>query len=199
MIHGVDFELVRIVALAAEATGVDPALLAGIVTQESGWNPLADGDFEPREDGPDEKDGVRGEYWSHGLGGLHRRGAGGSVSREQLYDPTVNAYLAGTYLRQCVEGWPNERGAAISAYNAGMGYTLEHGWRWNQDRYVLPALASTRAWEEPMRQARVLMHLDAVWGNLAEIERVTRSTRIRQALWRCRGEIGRVKAAVGIE
>lgn len=186
-LNGVDYDLVRVVALAAEDVGVDPALLAGIVTQESGWNPSAAGDLDSA-----------GVLHSFGLGQLHDQGAGAGYTPEQLRDPAINARLSARYLRRCLEAWPNERRAGICAYNAGIGYVLANGWSWNLDRYVIPVLASAAAWEEPMRQARVLMHVDAVWGHLVAIERVSRSPRVRARALFARDELVKVKAAVGL-
>lgn len=184
-LNGVDYELVRVVALAAEAAGVDPALLAGIVTQESGWNPTIDGDYE---------DGVP---WSHGLGQVHRRYAGQGYTREQLYNPEINARLAATTLRGAMDEF-GQTEPAVAAYNQGIYGVHRDGYAWNLDRYVRPVLAYAEDWRPFVVKAAALAHIDAMWGITLEIGRRTRSTSIRSLLVEYRGQLLALKAALGL-
>lgn len=172
MFNGVEYELLRITYVAARGGQIEPALLAGVFAVESRFDPKADGDFVPGNgDGPDERDGVRGEYWAHGLGQLHRRGAGANFDRDALYDPEVNARASAAYLRTCLDAFSQEVDPALCAYNAGIGYVQQHGWEWNRERYVEPVHRAAATWRPFMVQVATLALIDSIWGAAEQLRR----------------------------
>ena len=175
-INDIDYDLLRLIYLAAQAKAIDPSLVAGLVRKESNFSPAAQGDYE---DGTPQAFGLMQLNVKHGPAAVRAY-----MNRPtELFDPALNLHLGCDYLRACLNAFPGDLKAAICAYNAGISRVRADGWVWNQDRYVLPVLASAAAWREAMRQVAVLAHVDAVWGKTEEI----------------RGELIALKRAVGLE
>lgn len=94
----------------AEEAGIDPALLAGLVRQESSWDPEA-----------------RSRVGARGLGQIMPStgrwlapGAGVRVFRESLLDvPEVNLAMGARYLRDQLRRYDGAEDLALAAYNAG--------------------------------------------------------------------------------
>lgn len=160
-INGQSYDLLRLIYLAARTQQIDPALVAGFVSKESAFNAAAQGDYED------------GAPWAFGLMQLNVRYGPATVRAymnrpTELFDPALNLRLGCEYLRACLDAFPDDIQSGICAYNAGIGRVRADGWLWNQDRYVLPVLASRAAWRAPMAQVAILAHVDAVWGHLDE-------------------------------
>ncbi len=148
-----DYELLREIALAAERHNVDPAIIAGIVAQESNFDPEAVGDAG----------------MSFGLMQLHLRGAGAGFTGEELLVIEKNLELGTAYLRHLLNHTPDE-GNALSAYNQGLG-----GWQQRgiiNQGYVDKVLGYAEMWRGQMRETAMRMHFDAAWGHAQALEQL---------------------------
>jgi soluble lytic murein transglycosylase-like protein len=83
---------------------VDYYLIAAILEQESGFDPLAIGDGGT----------------SFGLGQVNIHGAGYGESPHSLLDIDHNLEVAVAYLRRCIDAYPDDGPRAIAAYNRGI-------------------------------------------------------------------------------
>lgn len=103
------------ITAAAASRGVRPALLNGVITQESFWNPRA----------------IRGEAHlasaSIGLGQLLPSTA--NMTPDQLRDPRQNIQATATYLAMQLRRYNGDEAAAVAAYNAGRAVRLQKGAR----------------------------------------------------------------------
>lgn len=103
------------ITAAALARGIRPALLNGVITQESFWNPRA----------------IRGEAHlasaSIGLGQLLPSTA--NMTPAQLRDPQQNIQATATYLAAQLQRYQGDEAAAVAAYNAGRAVRLQKGAR----------------------------------------------------------------------
>lgn len=102
-------EYAPLLVAAAVRYGIAPALLAGLVEHESGWNPRA------------RRAEVRLNDASHGLGQLllaTARGMGYAGDAEGLYDPATNLTYTARYLSEQIRRAGSVQGG-LSAYNGG--------------------------------------------------------------------------------
>ncbi len=117
-----------LIAQAAKRYGVDPALLAGVIETESGFDPRATSGA-----------GARGlmqlmDGTARGLG----------VS--DPYDPPQNVFGGAKHLRQLLDKYRGDFKLALAAYNAGGGAVDRHGGippYEETQRYVPKVLAAT--------------------------------------------------------
>ena len=97
---------------AAEDNGIDPALIAAIIDQESSWDPTAES-------------GVGAYGYMHLMPETARERG---VNR---YDPAQNIAGGASYLRYLVDYYDEDLELALAAYNGGMGNVdkavREHG------------------------------------------------------------------------
>ncbi len=103
---------------------IDYELVAAIINQESGFNPLAFGD----------------QFGSYGLGQLNLDGAGAGHSPSRLLEVDYNLEVAVAYLRNCLDAYPDELARAIAAYNRGISGAAQLADP-GSDPYVLSVLA----------------------------------------------------------
>ena len=89
---------------------------------ESNWDPAAIGDYD-----------AEGKPHSYGLFQLYNQGAGAGFKPEQLLDLKKNAQLGVAYLRLCLNSFPDNRFAAMSAYNQGIEGCKKRGWQYNRE------------------------------------------------------------------
>ncbi len=136
------YELLREIALAAEKHGVDLAIIAGIVNQESSFDPEAVGDAG----------------MSFGLMQLHLQGAGSGRDPVWLLEPSNNLDMGTAYYKANLERFGTVN-LALSAYNQG-GAGLERNGVINQ-HYVAKVLEYAEHWRPEMQRVGALMHLDA--------------------------------------
>ena len=101
-----------IIESAAKEQRVDPALIRAIITVESNWNPRA---FNPE---PTIKDSAYG-LMQILLGTAQSVSGNAKLTKEQLYDPTVNVMIGTKYLRQLMNRYPTSVKDVIASYNAG--------------------------------------------------------------------------------
>lgn len=96
-----------LIAKVATSLGIAPLLLAGVIHQESAFNPYAINNKAP--------------VWSYGLGQLtiatakYRCG----LKKEDLLDPRKNLQCAGKVLAYQLQRYNGNIDLALSAYNAG--------------------------------------------------------------------------------
>lgn len=98
-------DLRRIAQEAAEAAGVDPKLLAALISAESNWNPNAVS-----------KAGAQGLGQIMPLHGL-----------TNPFDPQENTQYAAKFLRQLLDRYGGNVELALAAYNAGPGAVDKYG------------------------------------------------------------------------
>ncbi|WP_053226629.1 lytic transglycosylase domain-containing protein [Solirubrobacter soli] len=94
---------------AATANGVDPALLAGLVKQESGFNPNAGSGAGAR-----------------GLTQL-MPGTASGLGVTNILDPQQNLNAGAKYLKQQLDAFGGDVTKALAAYNAGPGAVQRFG------------------------------------------------------------------------
>jgi len=97
------------ITAAAKKHGLDPALLAGLVKQESGFNPSAGSPAGAR-----------------GLTQLMPATAAG-LGVTDVLDPLQNLDGGAKYLRQQLDAFGGDVTRALAAYNAGPGAVQRHG------------------------------------------------------------------------
>lgn len=101
--------MIAVIAAAAQAASVPPALLLAICTVESNLNPLAVNVHD-------------GGSASYGLCQIKTETAewlGKDGSPEELLDPETNASIAALYLSKNLKRYRENESCAIAAYNAG--------------------------------------------------------------------------------
>lgn len=141
---------------AAETHSVDPAIVAAVVYQESGFR-------------TDEVVGDAGE--SFGSMQLHLRGAGAGCSIHALLDAAFNIDRGTAYLARWLKAYPNNLGRAISAYN-WPAWALDHHEPSGYGQAVLRHLAQIE--NEGLRRhpesadgtPSLLELIDTIWGAL---------------------------------
>ena len=97
------------ITAAAKKHGIDPALLAGLVKQESGFNPNAGSPAGAR-----------------GLAQL-MPGTAAGLGVTDVLDPAQNLDGGAKYLRQQLDAFGGDVTRALAAYNAGPGAVQRHG------------------------------------------------------------------------
>ena len=97
------------ITAAAEKHGIDPALLAGLVKQESGFNPNAGSPAGAR-----------------GLTQL-MPGTAAGLGVTNVLDPIQNLDGGAKYLRQQLDAFGGDVTRALAAYNAGPGAVQRYG------------------------------------------------------------------------
>ena len=97
------------ITAAAEKHGIDPALLAGLVKQESGFNPNAGSPAGAR-----------------GLTQL-MPGTAAGLGVTDVLDPIQNLDGGAKYLRQQLDAFGGDVTRALAAYNAGPGAVQRYG------------------------------------------------------------------------
>lgn len=97
------------ITAAAKANGIDPALLAGLVKQESGFNPTAGSSAGAR-----------------GLTQLMPATAAG-LGVDNVLDPVQNLNGGARYLKQQLDAFDGDVALALAAYNAGPGAVKRFG------------------------------------------------------------------------
>ena len=97
------------ITAAAKKHGIDPALLAGLVKQESGFNPTAGS--------------------SAGARGLTQLmpGTAAGLGVANVLDPVQNLDGGAKYLRQQLDAFGGDVTRALAAYNAGPGAVQRYG------------------------------------------------------------------------
>jgi len=97
------------ITAAANANGVDPALLAGLVKQESGFNPTAGS--------------------GAGAKGLTQLmpGTAAGLGVTDILDPAQNLNGGAKYLKQQLDAFGGDVTKALAAYNAGPGAVQRFG------------------------------------------------------------------------
>jgi soluble lytic murein transglycosylase-like protein len=97
------------ITAAATANGIDPALLAGLVKQESGFNPNAGS--------------------GAGAKGLTQLmpGTAAGLGVTNIFDPAQNLNGGAKYLRQQLDAFGGDVTKALAAYNAGPGAVQRFG------------------------------------------------------------------------
>jgi soluble lytic murein transglycosylase-like protein len=97
------------ITAAAQANGVDPALLAGLVKQESGFNPTAGSPAGAR-----------------GLTQL-MPGTAAGLGVTNVLDPVQSLNGGAKYLKQQLDAYGGDVAKALAAYNAGPGAVKRFG------------------------------------------------------------------------
>ena len=97
------------ITAAAKKHGIDPALLAGLVKQESGFNPNAGSPAGAR-----------------GLAQL-MPGTAAGLGVSNVLDPVQNLDGGAKYLRQQLDAFGGDVTRALAAYNAGPGAVQRYG------------------------------------------------------------------------
>lgn len=97
------------ITAAAKKHGIDPALLAGLVKQESGFNPSAGSPAGAR-----------------GLTQL-MPGTAAGLGVSNVLDPVQNLNGGAKYLRQQLDAFGGDVTRALAAYNAGPGAVQRYG------------------------------------------------------------------------
>ena len=101
----------NLIAKVAVNLGIAPLLLAGVIHQESAFNPKAINSAAP--------------VWSYGLGQITLATAKShcKLSKEELLDPRKNLQCAGKVLAYQLQRYGGNIDLALSAYNAGTATT----------------------------------------------------------------------------
>ena len=133
LLHGVAVpeRFTALIEVAAASAGISPALLAALVTQESGWNPRALS--------------VRGAM---GLAQLMP-----ATARElgvDPHDPAANLTGGARYLRRLLDSFGGNVELALAAYNAGPGRVRKAN--------GVPAIAETQAYVRSIVQRVSYFH-----------------------------------------
>jgi soluble lytic murein transglycosylase-like protein len=97
------------ITAAAQANGLDPALLAGLIKQESGFNPNAGSGAGAR-----------------GLTQL-MPGTAAGLGVSNVLDPVQSINGGAKYLKQQLEAFGGDTAKALAAYNAGPGAVQRFG------------------------------------------------------------------------
>jgi soluble lytic murein transglycosylase-like protein len=97
------------IAAAAQANGIDPALLAGLIKQESGFNPNAGSGAGAR-----------------GLTQL-MPGTASGLGVTNVLDPVQSINGGAKYLKQQLDAFGGDVAKALAAYNAGPGAVQRFG------------------------------------------------------------------------
>ena len=97
------------ITAAAQANGIDPALLAGLIKQESGFNPNAGSGAGAR-----------------GLTQL-MPGTAAGLGVTNVLDPVQSIIGGAKYLKQQLEAFGGDVAKALAAYNAGPGAVQRFG------------------------------------------------------------------------
>jgi soluble lytic murein transglycosylase-like protein len=97
------------ITAAAQANGLDPALLAGLIKQESGFNPNAGSGAGAR-----------------GLTQL-MPGTAAGLGVSNVLDPAQSINGGAKYLKQQLEAFGGDTAKALAAYNAGPGAVQRFG------------------------------------------------------------------------
>lgn len=105
---GIPQQYASVVHSAAQETGVDPYLLAGLLRQESQWNPQA-----------------LSKMGAQGLGQLMPDTARG-LGVQDPWNPEQNVRGAARYLAQQMRAYNNDVTRALVAYNGGGGAVAEY-------------------------------------------------------------------------
>jgi soluble lytic murein transglycosylase-like protein len=97
------------ITAAAQANGLDPALLAGLIKQESGFNPAAGSPAGAR-----------------GLAQL-MPGTAAGLGVTNVLDPVQSINGGAKYLKQQLDAFGGDTARALAAYNAGPGAVQRFG------------------------------------------------------------------------
>ncbi len=97
------------ITAAAQANGLDPALLAGLIKQESGFNPTAGSPAGAR-----------------GLAQL-MPGTAAGLGVTNVLDPVQSINGGAKYLKQQLDAFGGDTARALAAYNAGPGAVQRFG------------------------------------------------------------------------
>jgi soluble lytic murein transglycosylase-like protein len=97
------------ITAAAQANGLDPALLAGLIKQESGFNPNAGSGAGAR-----------------GLTQL-MPGTAAGLGVTNVFDPAQSINGGAKYLKQQLDAFGGDTAKALAAYNAGPGAVQRFG------------------------------------------------------------------------
>jgi soluble lytic murein transglycosylase-like protein len=97
------------ITAAAQANGIDPALLAGLIKQESGFNPT-----------------ITSSAGAVGLTQL-MPGTASSLGVTDPTDPTQSINGGARYLAQQLKTFGGDTAKALAAYNAGPGAVQQYG------------------------------------------------------------------------
>jgi soluble lytic murein transglycosylase-like protein len=97
------------ITAAAQANGLDPALLAGLIKQESGFNPNAGSGAGAR-----------------GLAQL-MPGTAAGLGVDDVLDPVQSINGGAKYLKQQLDAFGGDTAKALAAYNAGPGAVQRFG------------------------------------------------------------------------
>lgn len=129
-------DLMTLAVLHARYHGLNPAAVAGIVEQESAWNPQA---YRAEPQIGDASYGLM-----QTLGGT-ARDMGYRGAPEGLYVPSVSLHYGCRYYRALVDRF-GTREAALAAYNAGPGSVERSGWT-VASAYVQAVQARIARWD----------------------------------------------------
>ena len=105
----VDGQFSELINAAAQKYGIDPALLRGLIKQESGFNPNAGS-----------------PAGAQGLCQL-MPGTAAALGCTNVHDPVQNIDAGARYLRQQLDAFGGDVTKALAAYNAGPGAVKRYG------------------------------------------------------------------------
>lgn len=104
------------VTASAKAQGIDPYLLAGLIRQESEFNPGA----------VSRANALGLTQLIPGTGRMMARGQGmGAFSNGMLFQPEISLRLGAAYLKTQISNWNGNLEQTLAAYNAGPGRVKE--------------------------------------------------------------------------
>lgn len=113
-------EIVKSINLASQTFGIDPALLASVIKQESQFNPLAKsskGAMGLMQITPGTYKDIAKYFESQGIGHLLEGGP---------YDPQASIYAGAYYLAQQIKAQGGDLDKGLAAYNAGPGAVAKY-------------------------------------------------------------------------